>query len=55
MKINYQIQVYLNKVKTLEVIIENIDLLRDLEFLLALIINILIFLFYKKKSLGDQE
>ena len=43
MKINYQIQVYLNKVKTLEVIIENIDLLIDLEFLLALIINILIY------------
>ena len=39
---------YINKFKTLEVIINNIDLLRDLEFMIALIINILLFLFYQK-------
>ena len=48
MKLNYEIQVYINKFKTLEVIINNIDLLRDLEFMIALIINILLFLFYQK-------
>ena len=35
-------------------IIENIDLLRDIEFIIALLINIFIFLFYKKKYVGVE-
>ncbi|CAD8111133.1 unnamed protein product [Paramecium sonneborni] len=54
MKLNYKIQVYLNQIKTLQVIIENIDLLRDIEFIIALLINLFIFLFYKKTYVGIE-
>ena len=38
----------LNKFKILAVVVENIQLLRDLEFLLALAINAIILIFFKK-------
>lgn len=51
----------LNKVKVLAIIVENIQLLRDMEFLLvfhinilkALTINIIIFLYYQKVETTD--
>jgi hypothetical protein len=42
MKLNFKIQVLLNKFKILAVIVENIDLLRDCEFLLVTLSPIII-------------
>jgi inositol 1,4,5-triphosphate receptor type 1/inositol 1,4,5-triphosphate receptor type 3 len=55
MKLNFKIQLLLDKFKVLAVIVENIQLLRDFEFLLALVINLLIFLEYKKLDITDYS
>lgn len=48
MKLNYQINLYLNKIKVLALIVSKINLYRDITFLLALTINVMIlFVFHK--------
>ena len=48
MKLNYQLSIWLNKIKVLAVIVANIGLLRDIAFLLALAINIMVLVFIQK-------
>lgn len=50
MKLNYQLSIWLNKIKVLAVIVANIGLLRDIAFLLALAINIMVLVFIQKEE-----
>lgn len=48
MKLNYQLNLWLQNFKLLAVLVANIDLLRDIAFLLALAINLMVLLSFKR-------
>jgi hypothetical protein len=48
MKLTNQLNIWLNKVKVLAVIVANIQLLRDIAFIMALVINLLVLVEYRK-------
>ena len=52
LKLNYQLHLYLNKIKFLAVIVSNIQLIRDIAFILAIVINLMVLVVYKK---GDES
>lgn len=54
MKLNYQLNLYLSKVKILAVLVANIGLLRDIAFILALIINFMVLLSFKRVPDADS-
>lgn len=53
MKLNYQLNLWLNKVQILAVLVANIQLLRDIAFIMALIINVMVLIEYKKENDGE--
>lgn len=54
MKLNYQLNLYLSKVKFLAVLVANIGLMRDIAFILALIINFMVLLSFKRVPDADS-
>jgi hypothetical protein len=55
MKLNYQLSLWLNKIKVLAVIVKNVGLLRDIAFLLALVINLMVLLMIKKQNDAESR
>lgn len=55
MKHNYWLSSQLNKIKTITVLVQNIPLLRDVAFIMAIAINIMILVSYSRNSQGESE